>query len=335
MTKKSVAIGAIAALGLALAGVVIYGLACGGPRVDGALACPEPEIAIGSFRHRRSSVLATGSRSLSRAVDAVAIAGTAFEVTGKFAYGRLSRDLEDETVVAFLRTEPCGAWTEIGRAETDDDGYVRVAGTAGPPGIGEVRLYLANGTYVESKLYAFEPETPVAIFDVDGTLTIDDGEVFEQAAGVADAEAYDGAAEVVRYWFEGGTPVLYLTGRSDDFLDMTREWLERRGFPRGPLVTTTSLRDASGTGVEAHKLRFLEWVVTTARLRVRAAYGNATTDVCAYSRAGLDLARTFIVGPHAGTACDGFPPTRALTHYRRHHERLVARAAPDDAIADE
>lgn len=323
--------GLLAAAGIA---AVLYGVSWGSATIRPAATCPEPAFEPGSFRHQRSSAIASGTSS-SRAVDAVAAAGGPFEVVGKFAYGTLGQDLEDEEVVGFVRAEQCGEWTELGRGRTDDDGYVRFTATAPSAGVGSIRLYLPDATFVESMLLVLDPESPVAIFDLDGTLTVDDGELFEQVLGTGDAEAYEGASDVVRYWAENDTAIIYVTGRPDDYAELSRRWLDRHGFPRAPIMTTTSVLDASGSGVEAHKLRFLDWVVKTAHFRVRAAYGNATTDVCAYSRAGLDLARTFIVGPHAGTACDGFGPTRALGHYRRHHERLLARSGPDEPIADE
>jgi len=50
---------------------------------------------------------------------------------------------------------------------------------------------------------------------------------------------------------------------------------------------------------------------------VAAAYGNALTDVCAYAEAGIPPARTFIIGPHAGAACDRSSVTQAVRTYPR------------------
>lgn len=59
-----------------------------------------------------------------------------------------------------------------------------------------------------------------------------------------------------------------------------------------------------------------------AGLDIRFAYGNATTDVCAYATAGVHPNATHIIGSNAGTACPGFEPTVAVDDYITHLQNL-------------
>jgi hypothetical protein len=58
------------------------------------------------------------------------------------------------------------------------------------------------------------------------------------------------------------------------------------------------------------------------KLRMVAAYGNATTDICAYAEAGISAAVTYIAGKHAGEACGDGEPTQPIANYRDHAETL-------------
>lgn len=83
-------------------------------------------------------------------------------------------------------------------------------------------------------------------------------------------------------------------------------------------AATDSVRDAfPGSNVEEYKQAFLEHIRGLG-LRIVAAYGNASSDVCAYERAGVPPRQTWIVGDNGGTGCDGADPTHALTSYVEH-----------------
>ena len=60
----------------------------------------------------------------------------------------------------------------------------------------------------------------------------------------------------------------------------------------------------------------------SAGLDLAIAYGNATTDICAYAAAGIDPKRTFILGPYARQGCDGSGSTVALPGYADHAKKL-------------
>jgi phosphatidate phosphatase PAH1 len=158
------------------------------------------------------------------------------------------------------------------------------------------------------------------VFDIDATLTTSDTEVFEEILAGAVPEMRAAADQVVERYADKGYFVVYLTGRPY-FLDpASRSWLADLGFPRGPIRTTDSVSEALPTegGVGAHKQAYLEELTDGPGVDLRYAYGNASTDVCAFARAGIAPERTYIIGDHGGEACEGYGPSQALTDYPSH-----------------
>jgi phosphatidate phosphatase PAH1 len=186
-------------------------------------------------------------------------------------------------------------------------------------------LWLAvvgDGTLAEAAVWVVPDAQPVVIFDVDGTLTTDDGELFDELAGRSPSEMFPDADKVARHWAERGHLIIYLTGRPYFLRALTRAWLDSHAFPPGPLMTTDRVRQAipGEAGVGAYKTELLRRLLATGISVVRA-YGNAATDVCAYARVGLAPDRTFIVGPDA-RRCDDHPPSMPLNSYTDHLREL-------------
>lgn len=239
------------------------------------------------------------------AQDVVVAVGDSATLEGKFAYGDLSKDLEQEKVRVFLET--CAGWSELGDATTDDDGRTRLTlAAAALPGAGRYRVaHVVRGdaSVVFSELYIVPRGTRVVVFDIDGTLTTGDDEIIEQILDPSDfPDAVTGAAELTQRWAELGYLVVYLTGRPYWLMPHTREWLEREGFAPGSVRTADRHRDVvpGDRGVGDFKLAFLQELQSSRGLIVEAAYGNASTDVYAYTSLGLDTARIFIRGKHGG-----------------------------------
>jgi phosphatidate phosphatase PAH1 len=265
-------------------------------------------------------------------VEPIVNPGAALAVAGKFAYGVISKDLEDEDVTLFVRlpgADPCGAWREVGTATTDSDGRATVAvdpALVPEPGHYDFRLVvLGDQTDARGALWVVEPGTAFVLFDVDGTLTIGDAELFEQILLGQNPEMYTSADTVAQTWFDAGYQPLYVTGRPYFLNPATRTWLAQRGFPQGPVRTTDDLQQALPTadGVQTYKREYLRGLMADAGIVIPAAYGNATTDICAYAQAGLDPASTWIIGPNAGGACEGFAATQALADYPSHLPALA------------
>jgi phosphatidate phosphatase PAH1 len=256
------------------------------------------------------------------AVDVLANPGESARVEGRFAYGPFLKNLEDEVVVGYARTGEC-EWTEIGRAFTDETGTVAIdmpADLLGNPGRYDVEFVVSGDlSSVPASVWVVEPGTDVVVFDIDGTLTTGDSQLVEQILLGDDPDMYDAADEVVRTYVDHGYMPVYLTGRPLYLDGRTREWLARRGFPRAPLMMAPTLIDAlpQGTFVGDFKELFLLHLQQLTNLDVKFAYGNATTDICAYVRAGIPAESSHIIGKHAGEGCDGITP-QALTDYPSH-----------------
>lgn len=290
-----------------------------------APACAPPTASGAAWRHDRSAVVARMGEPRHVASDVVVPARTRPELVAKFAYGKVSKDLEGEDVDVYLAGADC-AVRRLGRTGTDDDGRAGYQAPALPPGHHRYWMRVAgDGSAAEGGVWVLPGATPAVVFDVDGTLTIDDGELLDDLLGRG-AEAFAGAAAVARAWADKGYLVVYVTGRPYPLRELTRRWLVAGGFPFGPLFTPDRLRDGrpSRDGVGAFKRETLI-MLQAAGLRVVRAYGNAATDVCAYAEAGILPAATFIVG--TPTPCDAHPLPHALPGYVDHLADVEAQPA--------
>jgi phosphatidate phosphatase PAH1 len=293
----------IVGLGLA-AWIVGTGLATTAAQVGGADPCPpHPWVeAPGSgFRHRRSR--------------AVAALGEPAHVAQKFAYGLLSKDLEDEPVRVFLDT--CDGWKAVAEATTDDDGRVSVAlDPRLAPGVHRLRFVVSgDGSSAEAAVWMKPRGTRLAVFDIDGTLTVSDREVVKDVeadlfrpllTGDYVPRVYPGAADLTRALTEKGYVLLYLTGRPYWLARRTREWLAEAGFAPGVLRLTDRTRDflPDRRGVGEFKRRYLA-SLAAAGFVLELAHGNAPTDVYAYLRAGIPPQAVYIIGRHGGVDSTG------------------------------
>ena len=278
---------------------------------DGGAACklPAPPSAKESFRHRRSRIVRRVGASGHVAPDVLAVAGRAFVVSGKFAYGGASKDLEDERVKVFAGD--CAGWQLLGEAITDDEGWARLESTGLAAGVHSLALVVVgDGTRAEATLTVVPVGTRIAVFDVDGTLTTSDAELFRDVgrdlvrpivSGKKIPAARPGGAALTHVEAARGHAIVYLTGRPYLLAGRTREWLARIGAAPGPLYVAPTLEDAlpSRAGVAEFKLAVLRALQADGCV-IDVAYGNATTDIDAYLGAGLRTDQIFIAGKHGG-----------------------------------
>jgi phosphatidate phosphatase PAH1 len=295
-------------------------------RADQLEPCPAPQVARAGWRHRhRTPLVVSSGRAAHSAADPVVLAGQAATLSGKMAYGPASRDLEDEDVVALLATDGC-RWREVGRTRTDSDGRVAFAVSALPAGRHEYRLVVpGDGSFGEGVVWVVPPGRSAVVFDIDGTLTQGDEEMIREILLGAVPRPYDAASDVAQAWARAGHLPIYLTGRPYPLTATTRRWLAEQGFPAGPVITASRLEDAGmdRDHVGRYKRDMLLDLQRRARVVIVRAYGNADTDICAYAEAGIDPARTHIVGRLAGRACDAHAATRPLRDYRSHLATLA------------
>ena len=261
-----------------------------------------------------------------RGQDVVVKLGEPQLLIGKFAYGFLDDDLEEEMVDIYVqRVPPCGAWEKLGEFRTSEDGqygsqfgldddggrvfFTVPAAQALPVGRFPIRMLVRGDHSLASfDLVVVSPDTSAIVFDIDGTLTTGDSELITEIVQDVFNNTYDqalraGAVETAWALFDKGYLLVYLSGRPDLLRPMTERWLEAHAFPPGALHLTDTngqvlpTEGVVGTYKTACMTRGLGGGVG---LKVYAAYGNATTDIYAYANVAFPKERTFIVGPHGG-----------------------------------
>jgi hypothetical protein len=271
-------------------------------------------LATESWRHTTSRLVTTGDPGHS-AQDIISPPAEAVELEGKFAYGTISKDLEDERAELWIDDCASGA-TRLGSALTDSDGRARVelgAGMVPEPGTYKVWWRVAgDGSTTQSWLRVMPRGTKLMVFDIDATLTTDDLALFQdiftdlfkpilQGDYIPEARAAAAALTLLRR--VQGYQIIYLTGRPYTLTDRSREWLLDQGAAPGTLHLTDSVSEiAPSNGVVGdYKAAYI------ARLQglgytFEAAYGNATTDIYAYGKQSIPPKRTYIAGKHGGEA---------------------------------
>ena len=255
-----------------------------------------------SWRHTSSRFISALGWQVHSASDVTVRPGQTASLRGKFAYGgALSKDLEDEWVWVFVHD--CAAWRYVGWARTDDDGRATFnLSQSLPAGVYDVRFeVVGDATVLPLRLWVLPSGTHLAVVDIDGTLTEDDGELWEEILLGWQPEPYPQAVDLA--WAEDSRNqvLLYLTGRPYILAEQTRVWLDDLGFPPGIVQLARSAGEVvpSNSGVGTYKASILA-SLKSAGYRLDEAFGNATTDIYAYARAGIPLARTWIIGDHAG-----------------------------------
>jgi phosphatidate phosphatase PAH1 len=284
----------------------------------------------GAFRKSRSKAYAK-SEPHHFAMDAVGARGNDATLRAKFTYGSVGKDLEEELVAFFVREAGSCSFTELGRAETDDDGWARLTvGAKVPVGAHDfAAAVVGDGTFATAKLFVTERSVKTVVFDVDATLTTSDREVVEEVLKGKVPEMRPDAPAVVQAYAKAGFFVAYVTGRPYLLLRPTKDWLRGHGFPESYLRVTDRSSDSipDEEGVQRFKESAL-LELKAAGLALDQAYGNAKTDICAYLHAGLDPKRTFILGPHAGAPCGTSAPTVGLESYTQQLPKLAALTSP-------
>lgn len=240
--------------------------------------------------------------------DIVTLPNNDFNVTSWFYYGALRVAASRENVV--LKLDTCGMWNTLGESTTDGGGRAVLRGNK-PPSIGRYTLkqeMAADGSAINSTVHVLPAGTHLVVFDIDGTLTTDNGQfVRQQLNSDYVPVAFPDAQKATQAWTDKGYVVVYLTGRPTEAFSDTRTWLSNLGFAKGPthLTEVPSEMMPSNTGVGEFKKNYLQSLLDKGYV-IDYAYGNETTDVYAYQGIGLKNEQIFILGQNAGV--DGTQP---------------------------
>ncbi|MFZ5756858.1 MAG: lipin/Ned1/Smp2 family protein [Pseudomonadota bacterium] len=275
-----------------------------------------------SFRSFGNTLLAGIYKPWHMVHDEIVATGTTAYVTGKFDYDAvLHKDLEGEYVHVYLYGTGMSAWQYIGRYTTNSDGKITAVLGARPAGDYVVRMVVEGDlSRVDGYLTVVEPGRKAVLFDIDGTLTINDFEAYADYVGVKTAQHYYYAPETVNAYRNKGYQVIYLTARPYWVTKDAREWFGLKGlrpwhyrsnpYGDGPIPPNT----------QQHKTDYINYLRNAVGLDIIRAYGNADTDIAAYAAAGLPKSETWIIGSLAGTS-----GTQAVgSDYAYHYSTVVA-----------
>ncbi len=252
--------------------------------------CPTaPGVKAKGFRHKRAKLYSKTMSPLHRGHDLVASEDDKTQVIeGKLAYGKLDKDLEDEDAEVFACID--NAWKSLGVARTDHDGRF-VIGVHPTLPVGMRDLYVASlgdGSGAYFIAYVAKRGTSVAVTDIDGTITWSENAVIKtvikRSHDIAHRPDAPEALKALPY------PIVYTTARGDVQTAVTRSWLERHGFPRGPLKMAKGLFAKPGASAIAHKTNVLK----SFTVPIAMGIGNRKSDVTAYTAIGLAAKKIFI-----------------------------------------
>lgn len=293
------------------------------PLTAPALELPDRE----GFRHFGNTLLSGIYRPQHMIHDAIVAAANDATLIGKFDYDPvLHKDLEDENIRVYLYGGDMTNWQDLGRYRTDSDGKIYVPVNKA---VGEYRVRMVvegDLTTVDGYLSVVDPGRQAVLFDIDGTLTLNDFEAYADYVGIKTAQAHAYAPETVEAYRDKGYQILYLTARPYWVTSDARPWFDHYGllpwhyhsnpYGDGPIPPNTL----------SFKTDYVRYLKDTVGLDIIRAYGNADTDIAAYAAAGIAKTDTWIIGRHAGE--DG---TQAIgDDYSYHFSTVVANTPEAD-----
>lgn len=246
-------------------------------------------IEAGGATHSAQDVVVVGT-------EAVA------SLSASFSYGPLAIDIEDELIRGYL--DACDGWVTLGEARTDSAGRVAFElDSALPAGVYHVVFeVVGDGTLASAYVWSLPVGTRLAVFDLDGTLTTSETELYtDLLLGDYQPVLYPDAAELTLAHEAIDHIPLYLASRPGILHKHTRAWLDDSGFAHGIVHLAESAQDLVPTdgGVGAYKRDYL-LELADAGLSVDDGYGNTATDIFAYLSAELSPEQVWIVGDRAG-----------------------------------
>lgn len=318
----------------ALAALIAFPLAL--PAAAQPHQCPDyvtpysaPELkkpAKKGFRNLGNTLLALLNPPFHMVHDEIVREGQPITLVGKFDYSAvLHKDLEFEDVHVYLYGTGMSNWQYLGKHRTDSDGKVYVQIPPKPEGDYRVRMIVEGDlTEAEGFLTVVKPGRKTVLFDIDGTITLNDFEFVGDYLGTGTAATHGYAVDMVWEYINKGYQVVYLTGRQYWMAKATRDWFHKKGLFSWHLRTDSNAENPVAPQTQAYKTAYIRHLKQNVGLNIVRAYGNAETDIWAYAAGGIPKADTFIIGEHAGK--EGTQPIHG--DYGYHFSTVVA-TTPD------
>jgi phosphatidate phosphatase PAH1 len=253
--------------------------------------------------------------------DELVAHGNSATIVGKFDYDwAMHKDLEREDVKVYLYGTGMSDWQYVGQYRTDTDGKIYV-----PLGVRNVGQYLVHMVVTgdlstaTGYLSVVEPGTQAVLFDIDGTLTLNDFESVGDYLGISTAAAYSYAPETVNAYKDKDYCIAYLSARPYWLMKDTREWLSEKNIPLWHVHTNPDAELFTEKDTAMYKSNYINRLKDNG-LEIIRAYGNAESDIAAYANSGIPKAETYIIGEFAGD-----DNTQAIHgDYTYHYSTIVA-----------
>jgi phosphatidate phosphatase PAH1 len=273
------------------------------------------------FQHHKNRILAKSQTAWHMVGDAIVQEGQSATVTAQFDYGAaIHKDLEDEYVDVYFTGTGLTDWKSLGRIKTNDDGRVSI--TQENLAIGEYRVrFVVEGdlSTVDGFVSVVEKGRQAIVFDVDGTLTINDFEAYADYIGMKTARPYVEAIDTVRAYQEKGYQIIYLTARPAWVTKDSRDWFLKMGLPEGHYRSRFYDANSKIPTIQTHKTNYLNYLRKTVGLDIIRVYGNAITDIAAYADSGITKDQTYIIGTYAGVK----NTQPIMKDYSQHYQNVV------------
>jgi hypothetical protein len=223
-------------------------------------------------------------------------------VIAKFAYGQMNQSLVDEDVRIYLLRDCMGNWEDLGTATTTSSSQHAtvegVADTGGliyfpipdpPLGVGHHRFHLVvSGDLSATDLFieVIQPGTAILVSDIDGTLTTTETEDYASLLTSGTPDANSDAPQALGLLADKGVRPFYLTARPAWLGQVTRDFLDARGFPPG--IVHTALTPSGAPGSQATPFKTAELAAVSAKGGLLTwGFGNTSADADAYEQAGI------------------------------------------------
>jgi len=281
------------------------------------------------FRHWYNTLFTSSNSPHHSGYDLILNENDSILLRGKFHYGDFRKDLEDEWVSIFMFdfNSPEPKWIFITRILTDNDGklfYHLPKESALKKGL-YLFKFLVEGDNTSADMYIkiLKEKEAYVIFDIDGTLTISDNELIKESFYEFldvkyNSKAFVDAYKVVNYYNDKGYNILYLTARPPWLISNTLTWLKNNGFPFGILHTNETAMPSAYA--DTFKSMYLKTIISKG-VTINCFYGNALTDISAYTSIDIQTEKIFIIGEHAGKS-----GTNAISSYTDHLINLTSQS---------
>lgn len=254
------------------------------------------------FRKFRNLLLSWFYEPFHMVHDQIVREGQYATVVGKFDYDIVfHKDLEYEYVHTYIYGTGYNQWQYLGRYKTNSDGKIYVSVPPQQEGDYVVKMVVEGDlSSATGYLTVVQPGRETVLFDIDGTLTLNDFEAVGEYFGVDNADTYNYAIDTVQAYVDKGYQVVFLTGRPYWVAKSTRRWFDDNAMYPWHLRMNPNSDNLLNFETEEYKTNYINYLRNDVGLNIVRAYGNASTDIGAYAAGGIDKAETYIIGENAG-----------------------------------